>query len=407
VSAGDAAPFETRVVVVRPERERFSETVIVEWLNVSAGIDASPDWNMTHREIIRSGHAYVGVSCQQVGVEGGPSLVGRDMSLKTLKPKRYASLKHPGDAFAYDIYTQIARLLKSPAAAGLLGSLEPRYVLAVGESQSATYLVTYINAVDPIAKIFDGFLVHSRGTAVGRLTGQSIFVGERMRGVRLRKDARVPVVILETETDLLALGGLAVRQPDNDRLRTWEIAGTAHGDNYLLAVGMLDSGNAPLEKLAAAFEPLNSFMGAKFNKPINFAPQHHYVAQAALHRLNIWIANGEAPPSAPRLQLDPEAPLQLARDIDGNAIGGIRTPWCDVPTACSTGIGEPGALSFLFGSSVPFEQQKLAQRYPEGVRQYLSMFEESLESSIRAGFILRVDKDEIMGLAELGFKSRS
>ena len=50
----------------------------IEWLNVSGGADAGPDWNATHREIIRSGYAYVGVSAQKVGVEGGPSKRGAD-----------------------------------------------------------------------------------------------------------------------------------------------------------------------------------------------------------------------------------------------------------------------------------------------------------------------------------------
>ena len=71
------APYATRIVVVRPTNpSKFNGTVVVEWLNVSAGADASPDWNAVHRELIRSGYAYVGVSAQKVGVEGGPSLIG-------------------------------------------------------------------------------------------------------------------------------------------------------------------------------------------------------------------------------------------------------------------------------------------------------------------------------------------
>ena len=399
------APFETRIVVLRPVRpERFSGTVIVEWLNVSAGMDAAPDWLMSHREIARSGHAYVAVSCQRVGIEGGPSM-GQDMSLKTLNGARYASLNHPGDAFAYDIFTQVARLLRSPDASGLLGSLRPQHILAVGESQSAAYLVTYINAVDPIAQAFDGYLVHSRGATVARLSGQSLFVGERLQGVRLRSDLRVPTIVVQTETDLLALGGLAVRQPDSDRLRTWEIAGTAHADNYLLAAGMIDSGNASPEILAAAFEPVDNLMGTQLSRPVNFAAQHHYVTQTALHRLNAWVVAGTAPPVAPPLDTDPADPLQLARDADGIALGGIRTPWCDVPTACSTGVGEPGTMSLLFGSSVRFDPDKLAERYPLGEAQYLTQFASSLEMTIKAGFILSADREEIMGLAKFGFRS--
>jgi len=38
-------------------------------------------------------------------------------------------------------------------------------MLATGRSQSAFRLVTYINAVHPLAHLFDGFLVHSRGSS--------------------------------------------------------------------------------------------------------------------------------------------------------------------------------------------------------------------------------------------------
>ena len=53
----------------------FSGTVVVEWLNVSGGVDADPDWTSLHEEIVRAGDAWVGVSAQRIGVEGGPVLV--------------------------------------------------------------------------------------------------------------------------------------------------------------------------------------------------------------------------------------------------------------------------------------------------------------------------------------------
>jgi hypothetical protein len=77
------ADYTTRMVVLRPtDASKFNGTVIVEWLNVSGGIDTPAVWFMAHREIVREGYAYVVVSAQHVGVEGGPSM-GFDMSLKT------------------------------------------------------------------------------------------------------------------------------------------------------------------------------------------------------------------------------------------------------------------------------------------------------------------------------------
>src|SRR4051812_24598940 len=66
VAANDAvAPYKTRVVAYRPiDPARFNGTVVVEWLNVSAGADLGTDWVMAHNEFIRRGYAYVGVSAQ-------------------------------------------------------------------------------------------------------------------------------------------------------------------------------------------------------------------------------------------------------------------------------------------------------------------------------------------------------
>ncbi len=97
-----------------------------------------------------------------------------DMSLKKLDPQRYSTLAHPGDAFAYDIYSQVGLLIRERTGE-LLGSLEPKAVVAVGESQSALFLTTYVNAVDPVAKVYDGFLVHSRFGPAAPLDGSSMF----------------------------------------------------------------------------------------------------------------------------------------------------------------------------------------------------------------------------------------
>jgi Alpha/beta hydrolase domain len=134
------ADYTTRVVVNRPlHRRDFNGTVVVEWLNVSGGADASPDWMHTHAELIRSGYAWVGVSAQAVGLN----------ALKADTPQgdpvRYASLTHPGDSYSYDIYSQAGQAIRDELDQ-VLGGLRPRRLLAVGESQSAGRMVTYIDA---------------------------------------------------------------------------------------------------------------------------------------------------------------------------------------------------------------------------------------------------------------------
>ena len=56
VVASSEAAYTTRIVVNRPVRRRdFNGTVVVEWLNVSGGADAAPDWIHMHDELIRRG----------------------------------------------------------------------------------------------------------------------------------------------------------------------------------------------------------------------------------------------------------------------------------------------------------------------------------------------------------------
>ena len=207
------------------------------------------------------------------------------------------------------------------------------------------FLTTYINAVDPLARIYDGFLVHSRFAPAAPLDGGSIFdelLSGTTQAVNFRPDLRVPLVTIITETDLF--GGVRhgyyfARQPDHARLRVWEIAGTAHADNYTIQVAPIDTGAAPLDDIVAAYAPTNMLMGQQLGHYINFAPQHHYVVQAAISALRTWVTTGEAAPAAPPIEMHEAEEPQPILDSNGLAQGGVRTPWVDVPIARTSGAG--------------------------------------------------------------------
>ena len=407
VSPTGFADYTTRIVILRPvDATKFNGTVLVEWLNVSGGIDAPAVWFMAHREMVRGGYAYVAVSAQRVGVEGGPNRGGADMSLKTQDPTRYAALHHPGDAFAYDVFTHAGRMVRD-----LLGPLSPKYIVALGESQSAMYLTTYVNAIDPLAGVYDGFLVHSRFASAAPLDGSSIFNESSPSlppAVRFRTDLRVPLITVITETDLLGgprLGYHQARQPDDDRLRVWEIPGTAHADNYTINVAFIDTGSATLDDLLAAYQPTDLLMGQQLPHCINFAPQHHYVLQAALSRLNDWVTTGAPAPHASSIELTNSVPRAPILDSNGLAEGGIRTPWVDVPLARTSGIGSSeGAMSDLFGSGELFDAATLQGLYPGGLDDYLERFTVALDAAIGSGFILGADHAEIIDIASATYE---
>ena len=141
------AAYRTRLVVHRPiDAADFNGSVLVEWLNVTSGFDIPPSWGSGHVEMYRSGHIWVGVSAQFVGVEGSETPLA-PLHLKAVNPARYGELSHPGDSFSYDIFTQVTAILRGDANADVLAGMSPDRLVAYGESQSAGRLVTYINAV--------------------------------------------------------------------------------------------------------------------------------------------------------------------------------------------------------------------------------------------------------------------
>jgi len=116
--------------------------VFVEWFNVTGGLDNDPDFGLAHPAILDAGSAYVGVTAQEVGVEGGgPSIdiegAGEIPGLQQLDPERYGDLDHPGDQYSYDIFSQAAQVIRRPGDVDVLGGLVPQHVIAMGESQSA------------------------------------------------------------------------------------------------------------------------------------------------------------------------------------------------------------------------------------------------------------------------------
>ena len=201
---------------------KFNGTVIVEWLNVSGQVDGNPDWTMTHNELIREGVAWVGVSAQAVGVNQlkcPTTIPAPGCFVAPGDPVRYASLSHPGDSYSYDIFSQAGQAIRDNSSRSSAG-LTPTTLLAVGESQSAGRLVTYIDAVHPLVHVYDGFLVHSRG-ARGAALSQAPLPPQCRRRARqlIRNDLDVPVFVFQTETDVAGgFAGAAARHQPVPRL---------------------------------------------------------------------------------------------------------------------------------------------------------------------------------------------
>ena len=202
-----------------------------------------------------------------------------------------------------------------------------------------------------------------------------------------RDDLDVPVLTLQTETDLTFLESVAARQPDTARFRLWEVAGTAHADTYVAGVGITDLGDSPAA--ARLVITKSAVPGVTCRAPINSGP-HHFVAKAAIAALNRWVRQGTPPPIAPHLEVSADPPYALAHDAHGNALGGIRTPQVDVPIATFSGDGRGSIVCLLFGMTTPFAAPTLAELYPTNDA-YVTAFNAATDRAVQAGFILGPD----------------
>jgi Alpha/beta hydrolase domain len=394
------APYKTRIVVYRPsDPAHFNGTVFVEWLNVSAGFETAPDWGSAHNWITRSGAAWVGVSAQAAGVQGGePTVAGLPPGgLRAADPVRYGSLSHPGDAFSYDMFSQAGRAVEARGATSPLGGLKVKEVIAAGESQSAFRMVTYINAVNPLAHVFDGFLVHSRsasGAGLGTSTNSGVGDAD-VPATTITRDAGVPVLTLETETDLLSLGYAKVQQADSAHSRLWEVAGAAHADAYTGLLGFGDTGDGKAE--LSLLDPTKANGGPlACSQPINSGPAFA-VLSAAMANLDQWVKIGVPPRPAPRLAIAADG--SLVRDVHGNATGGVRTASVDVPVATITGLRNAGgSFCSLFGTTTPFDAAKLAALYPTH-DQYVRAFDRATLRSELNGWMLPTEANHFTAAA--------
>ena len=352
------ATYRTRILVVRPVRAPFNGTVVVSWQNVSAGYEiGSPSG-----EEIFDGYAWVGVSAQEVGLYGFPVGLERFANHRALPlvehdPERYGSLFHPGDPASFDIFTQAGRVVgpERPVDVDPMGGLDVRRVVAAGGSQSAMRLVTYLNAVHPFTRVFDGFLLSVWEGRAPRPEEGLLPMGVR---TSIRTDTPTPVLVVNSEFEAPYLATIPV--VDDDHLRVWEVAGTPHGVARTRGQHPDARGRVAND---LAYEP---------------------VREAALRAVHRWLADGTPAPSQPRIVVDPGPPATIRRDAHGNAVGGIRLPEIEAPTRAYYGMAHGTGRAPLFGAARPFTDDELRRLYPSRAS-YVARWRDAVDALVQTG----------------------
>jgi hypothetical protein len=363
--------FKTRFIVYRPQDPaKFNGTVILTWNNVTAGYDL---FGAESLEILEGGYALVCLTTQKAGIEGLPPL---HQGLLNWDPERYQGLSIPTDDCSYDVFTQAAlavgaerHSIKNDAIDPMAG-LDVQRVVALGASQSAGRLATYINAIQPLTNALDGFILaiyFGRGTplevgdvVVNISASDATAPKDRLMGQNLiRDDLGIPIFVVNSELEAMSCFG--VRQDDTDTFRYWESAGTCHVSQQV-------------QVTRQAMQERDQIKGRAQPEGINGIPMG-LLYDAVFFHMHRWLADHMMPPKQPKLEFTEDG--EIIRDENGLALGGIRLPQVEAPLATNSAIPkEEGIFAFLDGSSYPFPAEKVKAMYQDKGA-FLSQFESS------------------------------
>jgi hypothetical protein len=366
-AAGTRAPYTTRIIVTRP-KAHFNGTVLLDWANVTAQFENAVDTMEARQMLMREGFAYVFVSAQSAGLCCSP------LTPKVWDPVRYAAIAHPGDEYAADMFSQVAKALRTKAKGHLdpMPGLTVRHVLAAGQSQSASKLYSYVQTTQAGAGVIDGFLIHGGGSKT------------------FDKPLTVPVLHLLSDREA------ATDKPTTDpRYRLWEVAGTAHSDFWIGYQSVFGLGPRVADQPAQSKSAYAATMDAAGNYGQVLHPMlatcvlagstmpMHYATSTALHQLNAWVQTGRAPRPTPRFAFDASGAQAL--DAHGNTLGGIRMPPIEVPVATYKSNACP-----LGGLTVPDTDAQLTAAYGT-FASYQAKMRVATDTAVRRGWLLPAD----------------
>ena len=376
--------YTSRMIVRKPKSaQNFSGTVYVEWLNVTNKYDLDALWLRSSEQILRNGDAYIGVSAQAAGIYG-------ETGLKAWSPQRYADLHTPQGGYnaaepaAYEVFAQALQGIRDPAGVNVLEGLPLRTLIATGTSQSAGTVLAYSSLYGTAYRnLIDGYLIAELSTQ----TMQTAFTGLSLPLTSASLPAvisslGVPVMVINTETDpaFFAL-------PDTSNYRLWEVAGTTHVDYDFY------------QALAPLYErhfggPLEYNPGCSVN-PYSRIP-FRYAQNAAMDALVRWSRTGTPAKPQPGFKYDLFG--AIVRDANGNALGGVRLPEQDVPTATNRAENSGSPACALYGQYTPFSAERLLELYPTRTA-YLQSMESAIARAETAEVLLPADASESLSAA--------
>jgi hypothetical protein len=360
-------PYKTRIVVRKPsDNSKFSGLVLEEAMHPSG---AAHMFEFTSIYLMSSGHAAVEIVT--AGLE----------QFVELNKERYKDLKVDQDQVP-EILAQVGALLKRNSSSGPMAGLTIRKMVMGGTSATAGVLIRYLPAhmvyrTPEMKVIYDGFMPTSNGSTI--------------------RQVDVPLIQIPTMTEVSS-GTVTARQDGDapgDQFRVYEFAGMAHVDS----------------RDSVRFKP------DPCKTPISQFPLQAYFS-IALNYLFDWVDKGKVPPRADRIWLDRNTANDgslMALDEQGNAKGGIRNPYVDVPVSkigvrneaaappipnpsqwiATHGANAPAQMCGLAGYQVAFSADQLKKLYGNK-KAYQERVKKKLDELEKAGWSLPQYRETIL-----------
>lgn len=403
-------PYTTRVIVRRPANAAaFNGNVIVELLNNSRTFDWQMTWGVVHPYVLDSGSAYVGISIRPRGID----------SMKKLNPARYEALAFTAPAQAcandaaadrredlhWDIISQVGALLKTPHNSGPLAGFDVERLYATADDGD---LPTYVNAIHAQANlpdgssIYDGYVYKGNASPV-RINACSPAPAEDDPR-HADHGANVPVARVLAEGD--AAGFSAMRRDDSDApgdlYRLYEVAGSSHMDTALYR-------HLPVveDQVAMGMPPFQSAWPLAYKCSVEMPMVDSQVYRHAMHatfaNIDRWVRDGVPAPRAERLALRNPGTEQAEFVFDeyGNAVGGVRSPFLEVPVATYRAKAPgPGVCGNLLRIE-PFDWSRLESLYGSHDA-YVSKLTETVDRLAQQGWLTSTDAEQIKSAAATG-----
>jgi hypothetical protein len=359
-------PYSTRIVVRKPAANgKFSGLVLVEAMHPSG---AAHMFEFTSDYTMNSGHVAVEV-------------VTNFTELLAQNKERYKDMKVDPDQVP-EILAQTGALVKRKQSGTPFANLSVRKMVLAGTSATAGILINYLPAhmvyrTPDMQRIYDGFLPTSTGAPI--------------------RQVDVPLIQVPTMTEVIGpnLSTRADGDAPGDQFRMYQFAGMAHVDS----------------RDSVRFKP------DPCRYPASQFPVQAYMS-VALHNLLEWVDKGKVAPRAERIVVDGNTENDgspMALDENGNAKGGIRNPYVDVPAAkygvrneaanppipnpsawiAAHGQNAPNQMCGLAGYQQVFSKEQL-QKLHTNKKTYQTRVRQSVEQMEKAGWSLPVYRELIL-----------